>query len=127
VSNILSRFTNVVKAEWSHRTTSDKPDRAGATTEARTPSSTQQAAKHTDVESAWRVLELAPGATLDEVRAAHRALSLRYYPKTRGVLPDQANAAHTLLEALTDALFVLEEHLLPLPPGLSSSSSERGK
>jgi hypothetical protein len=125
VSNILSRFTDVVKAEWTHRTTSDKPDRTRATTEARTPSSTQQATR-TDVDSAWRVLEVSPGATLDEVRAAHRTLSMRYYPKTRGALPDQANAAHTLLEALTDALFVLEEHLLPVPPSLLASG-ERGK
>lgn len=117
MSSLLSRFTDVVKAEWNHRTgaADEKPSRPTATTEARTPGSALDARK-TDVESAWRVLELSPGATLDEVRAAHRALSQRYYPKTRSAEQTQANAAHTLLEALADALFVLEEHLLPVAP-----------
>ena len=61
------------------------------------------------------MLEIEQGSTLDEVRAAYRTLARRYHPRTLSKVPDQAYAAQTVLDALTEALEVLEAHLLPLP------------
>lgn len=66
-----------------------------------------------DVEGALRVLELTGSPSLDDVRRQYRALAHRYHPKTRSAVPDEVNAARVVLDALTDALELLEEHLLP--------------
>jgi len=70
-----------------------------------------------DVKSAWNVLELQPGATLDVVRESYFAHARRYHPRTLSKNADQAYAAQTVLDALTDALELLEAHLLPLSDG----------
>lgn len=67
-----------------------------------------------DVEGALRVLELTGSPTLDEVRRQYRALAHRYHPKTRSTVAEEVNAARVVLDALTDALELLEEHLLPV-------------
>ena len=66
-----------------------------------------------DVEGALRVLELTGAPSLDEVRRQYRALAHRYHPKTRSAITEEMNAARVVLDALTDALELLEEHLLP--------------
>lgn len=66
------------------------------------------------VQAAWAMLELTPGASLDEVRDAYQRLAQRYHPKTREV--SAAPAAHAVIGRLTDALEVLEAHLLPWRP-----------
>ena len=66
-----------------------------------------------DVEGALRVLELTGTPTLDDVRRQYRALAHRYHPKTRSNVAEEVNAARVVLDALTDALELLEEHLLP--------------
>lgn len=68
-----------------------------------------------DVEGALRVLELSGAPCLEDVRRQYRALAHRYHPKTRSAVPEEVNAARVVLDALTDALELLEEHLLPLP------------
>lgn len=68
-----------------------------------------------DVDGALRVLELSGSPSLEDVRRQYRALAHRYHPKTRSAVPEEVNAARVVLDALTDALELLEEHLLPLP------------
>lgn len=121
---LFDRISNVVKAEWHHRfgepeETAAKRDEGHKEPKGAPIHPTARARRRavTDIDSAWRVLELQPGATLDEVRGAYQDLARRYHPRTYSKVPDQAHAAQTLLEALTDALEVLEEHLLPLPRG----------
>lgn len=136
--SLFDRLGNVVKAEWnarfgegddegSERAADDESVReAEEATRARPRPSGQRAAATparapraavTDVVSAFRMLELEPGATLDEVRGSYRTLAKRYHPRTLSKVPDQAYAAQTVLDALTEALEVLEAHLLPLPDG----------
>src|SRR5690606_33495212 len=127
---LFDRLGHVVKAEWSSRfgegddeDQEQKPDAASvreaneAARGSRQRPSGQKAAPVrasatraavTDVMSAWRMLELEAGATLDEVRAAYRTLAQRYHPRTLSKVPDQAYAAQTVLDALTEALEVLE-------------------
>lgn len=118
---LFDRISTVVKAEWNARfgehdhALKGESERAARRREAaeRPPRSAKRAV--TDVESAYRVLEVSPHATLDEVREAYRQLARRYHPRTFSPVPDQAHAAQTVLDALTDALELLEVHLLPLP------------
>ncbi len=150
--SVIDRLGQVVKSEWTARFGSsregredegnDKPSKADhddvdAALKRPAPSGSSTAHRPTrspavtDVDGALRVLELtgAPNQTpgLDEVRARYRELARRYHPKTQSDRPDDQSAAHVVLEALTDALEVLEEHLLPLPPSSSSSSSPSSK
>ncbi len=116
--SVLERVGKMVRSEWNARrprAKGDGPEHAhqGAPS-ASAPSARKPAV--VDVDGALRVLELHPGATLDAVRAQHLALARRYYPKTLSTSADEAHAARVVLEALTDALELLEEHLLPLPP-----------
>ncbi len=133
--SLFDRLGNVVKAEWSHRFgDGDDDEERGASEQAlreadaalrgtdSRPSQRAELARAkasrravTDVASAWRVLEIEQGCTLDEVRAAYRTLARRYHPRSLSKVPDQAYAAQTVLDALTEALEVLEAHLLPLP------------
>ncbi|HEY1100153.1 MAG TPA: J domain-containing protein [Myxococcota bacterium] len=128
--SVLDRFGQVVKSEWNARFGRDGDDRdvdkeAAAEVEAalakkdaalapRVPPA--RAATVTDVDGAMRVLELSGHPTLDEVRARYRELARRYHPKTVSSRSDDVEAAHVVLESLTSALELLEEHLLPLPP-----------
>ncbi len=75
----------------------------------------------TDVDAALRALEMSGTPSLDEVRARYRDLARRYHPKTRSLDADEASSAHLLQETLTEALELLEEHLLPMPPAPPSS------
>lgn len=129
----MGRFGKVVKAEWNHRFGGREPPPAsrGATTveplmnapssSARSPSNELRAASPArrpavgDVNGALRVLELHGTPTLEEVRARYRELARRYHPKSGSANPDEAHAARVVLDALTDALELLEEQLLPLP------------
>ncbi len=67
-----------------------------------------------EADQAYRLLELSPGATLDVVRDRYFELAQRYHPRTIGDSADKAYAAQTVLETLTDALEILETHLLPV-------------
>lgn len=129
--SVLDRFGKVVKAEWSHRfgrerEGHERPRAPGERGErAPVPPAPRRPAV-ADVEGALRVLELVgtpqgpPG--LDEVRARYRELARRYHPKTASDNADEAHAARVVVEALTDALELLEEQLLPLP----ASGAPRG-
>jgi hypothetical protein len=69
----------------------------------------------TDVQGALRVLELSGTPSLAEVRARYALLVRRYHPRTLDDSADDAHAARVVVDALTEALELLEEHLLPLP------------
>jgi hypothetical protein len=132
--SLIDRLGGVVKAEWNARFGEDDEDfhddaadegdekatrKSGGSRPARRARSAASAQRVavSDLESAWRLLELNKGATLDEVRAAYRRLARHYHPRTLSKVADQAYAAQTLLDALTDAVELLEAHLLPLPAG----------
>jgi DnaJ-domain-containing protein 1 len=126
---LFDRLGTVVRAEWSSRFgEDDEPEEEGRRDDEnagkREPKRSRankpaprRAQQVTDVQSAWKVLELSPGATLDVVRESYFALAKRYHPRTLSKNADQAYAAQTVLDALTDALELLESHLLPLPDG----------
>ena len=140
--SVFDRIGKVVKSEWNHRFGERDDDAlareaqaevdaaiANPTTSAGTASSTRGSVTTStlartvplrtsgvpDVAAAMRVLELTGVPTLDAVRAQYRALARHYHPRTTSENADQAHAAHTVLDTLTDALELLEEHLLPLP------------
>jgi DnaJ-domain-containing protein 1 len=125
--SLFDRLGGVVKAEWNARF-GEADDELPAADEARrrpakerpTTAATEvpgrpSRAAVSDVESAYRVLELKSGASLDEVRFSYQQLARRYHPRTLSKIPDQAYAAQTVLDALTEALELLEGQLLPLP------------
>lgn len=126
--SVMDRLGQVVKSEWNarfRREDKQTPLQADAsrrhahppTSTTTTPTSAAAARAPTvyDVEGALRVLEITGSTTLDDVRRQHRALSRHYHPKTLSDKTDEAHAARVVLDALTDALELLEEHLLPLP------------
>ena len=133
--SVIDRLGQVVKSEWNARFSRDserggKPGKedheeveaalkAATTAASSTAGKPPRTAAVSDVDGAMRVLELAGSPSLDEVRARYRELARRYHPKTQSEKADDQNAAHVVLEALTDALEVLEDHLLPLPPSPS--------
>lgn len=121
--SVLDRFGQVVKSEWNSMFRKDSDNVADAaaaeveaTLAAPTPRTAAARPAVTDVDGALRVLELTGSPALDEVRARYRELAQRYHPKTVGGRPDEVAAAHVVMESLTEALELLEEHLLPLPP-----------
>lgn len=126
MSNVFERFSKVAKSEW-NALRRRRPGEGGADDESRAADDgvddalrgavpARPAARAVpDVDAALRILELPRGVTLDAVRARYRELARRYQPKTQSPRLDEAQAAHTLMLALTDALELLEEHLLPLP------------
>jgi hypothetical protein len=59
----------------------------------------------------WAILELAEGATLAELKAAHRRLSRRYHPDRHASESQEAQEAATLAMA---AINVAYAELLPL-------------
>lgn len=123
--SMLDRFGRVVKAEFSHlvrrapsREAEQEATHASASP-ARTGAPSQTGERHReraviDVAGALRVLELSGAPALLEVRARYRELARRYHPKTRSPIASEAQAALVVLDALTDALELLEEHLLPV-------------
>ncbi len=119
MTKFFDRLGRVVKAEWNARF-GDLPDDELAQqfdeVEA-APAHTKppRAPAVSDTDGALRVLELQTVPTLDVARAQYRMLAHRYHPRTRSQSPDQVHAAQTVLDALTDAIEVLEEHLLPIP------------
>ena len=132
--SMIDRLGQVVRSEWNARFRDDDveghhPDAPRESTGDTTTGTrdrnvtnvrqTPRSAAVSDVEGALRVLELTGTPTLDEVRAAYRTLARRYHPKTCAEKRDDVDAAHTVQAALTDALELLEEHLLPLPPAPS--------
>ena len=106
--SVLDRVGRVVKAEWTHRFR-----RGAAAASAPAPGATARQPVVVDVAGALRVLELAGTPSLADVRARYRELAVRYHPKTQSPIATEADAARVVLDALTDALEVLEEHLLP--------------
>jgi hypothetical protein len=123
--SVFGRISKVVKSEWNHRF-GESPDggpvveEPGDIVEATEGPRRREAPKSKslavpDVDAAMRVLELTGAPTLDVVRAQYRVLARRYHPRTQSEVPDQAHAAHVVMLSLTDALELLEEHLLPLP------------
>jgi hypothetical protein len=119
MTKFFDRLGRVVKAEWNARF-GDLPDdelaqQLDVVEQAPALHRPPRAPAVSDVDGALRVLELSSVPTLDVARAQYRALARRYHPRTRARSPDQVHAAQTVLEALTDAIEVLEEHLLPIP------------
>jgi len=127
--SVFDRIGKVVRAELAarfrgeHDTKGDQG--AGSSAEQRSPATSQaptaRAPMITDVDGALRALELTTTPTLEQVRARYRELAQRYHPKTRSPNADEARSAHLLQETLTEALELLEEHLLPMPPAPPSS------
>jgi hypothetical protein len=120
MSGVFDRVSKVAKAEWSHlvRSRRDKDDTVASPDDRAPPRPSTSGLRRPsvpDVDAALRVLELERGATLDVVRARYRDMARRYQPKTQSPQADDRDAAQTLMLALTDALEILEEHLLPLP------------
>ena len=126
--SVLERVGKMVRSEWNaRRARRDRhehgyPERGAETAAA--PVVRKPAV--VDVDGALRVLELHPGATLDEVRSQYGLLARRYYPKTLSTSADEGHAARVVLEALTDALELLEEHYLPVPPDPSPPAPGQG-
>jgi hypothetical protein len=126
---IIDRLGKVVRAELTSLT---RPADRGAAPRARpttrdgtTPS---PAPLVTDVDGALRVLELHGEPTLQAVRDRAHELARHYYPKTTSNNAEEARAARLVLEALTEALEILEEHLLPVasvPPSTPPSPAGR--
>jgi hypothetical protein len=85
------------------------PPGAATTPPARTP-------LVTDVDGALRVLELTGEPTLDLVRQRAHELARHYHPKTTSTDAEEARAARLVVQAITEALEILEEHLLPVAP-----------
>lgn len=113
MSGLFERIGKVVQAEWTSRVGGKDDGEAPPPRADAVPARTTAASRRPDVDSAWRMLELEPGASLDEVREAYHRLGRRYHPRTLD--PAHAAAARTVVDALTEAYEVLEEHLLPLP------------
>lgn len=119
--SVLDRVGKMVRAEWNarkpHFGRGHEEQGGAASTSPPTPAGAPPRKPAVgDVEGALRVLELTGQPTLDEVRARYGELARRYHPKTLSTSADEAHAARVVLEALTDALELLEAHLLPLPP-----------
>lgn len=121
--SVFERFGRVVKAELGHLVRGSPADaREPASTAVARPSVAASSAERVsrresavvDVEGALRVLELTGTPAINEVRAQYRTLSKRYYPKTKSPLADEAHSARVVIDALTDAVELLEEHLLPV-------------
>jgi hypothetical protein len=125
----IDRLGKVVRAELTSlthpagRAAADRP--ATSTREGATPS---PAPLVTDVDGALRVLELHGEPTLQAVRDRAHELARHYYPKTTSTNAEEARAARMVLTALTEALELLEEHLLPVaavPPSTPPSPAGR--
>lgn len=125
--SVFDRITKVVKSEWNHRFGEDmddgsvdrvldvdRVDASDGATQGPLPTRARSTSVP-DVDGAMRVLELTGVPTLDVVRARYRELACRYHPRTTSEQPDHVHAAHVVLLSLTDALELLEEHLLPMP------------
>jgi hypothetical protein len=119
---LFDRLKDVVRSEITHlRTGRTTPPTAadGEATSTKAGKKTvdatmpRRAPAVVDVDGALRVLELTGSPSLDDVRRQYRALAHRYHPKTRSSVSEEVNAARVVLDALTDALELLEEHLLP--------------
>jgi hypothetical protein len=128
--SVFDRIGKVVRAEIAARFGSEHaPSKGGQGsppgTDQGQPTTSQapsvRAPMITDVDGALRALEFNAIPTLEEVRARYRELARRYHPKTRSPNVDEARSAHLLQETLTEALELLEEHLLPMPPAPPSS------
>ena len=112
----LDRLGKVVRAEISAVVRPETRAPGAPTTPPRAAAATTppRAPLVTDVDGALRVLELPPEATLVEVRKRARELSRHFHPKTRSADAEEVRAARMVLEALTEAQELLEEHLLPV-------------
>lgn len=121
---LFDRLGDVVKAEWGARFPQENKNASGATKRPQSapnePGPPRRRRAVADPDAAYRILEVPRGASLEEVREAYLQMSRRYHPRSHSRVPDQAHAAQTLLYALTDALEVLEEHLVPLPEDKTS-------
>lgn len=119
---LFDRLRGVVRSEINHLRRGGSEGGAGAGRSAPTRAARgavdatmpRRAPAVVDVEGALRVLEMTGSPGLDEVRSQYRALAHRYHPKTKSAVPDEAHAARVVLDALTDALELLEEHHLPV-------------
>lgn len=113
---LFERVSRVVKAEIGHlvRRAPGGADASPSGAGPAVPATLRRERAVVDVEGALRVLELSGSPSLAEVRTQYRALARRYHPKTCSPVPDEAHAARIVLDALSDALELLEEHLLPV-------------
>ncbi len=116
MSNLFERASKVAKAEWS-ALVRRRTDDASAELPDRVDHVPVRLHAALDISGALAVLALPPRPepTLDEVRARYRSLAQKHQPKTQSAAPEEASSAHALMQTLTEALEVLEAHLLPLP------------
>jgi hypothetical protein len=117
----MERLGKVVRAEISaithpgHRR-STIPQPATTTTAGAATAPPTRAPLVTDLDGALRVLELTGEPTLAVVRQRAHELARHYHPKTTSGDVEEARAARLVVQALTEALEILEEHLLPVAP-----------
>jgi hypothetical protein len=117
--SVFERFKGVVKAELGHlRRRAPQSAVADGAQDGPRPATPAKVPRRSravvDVEGALRVLELSGTPALADVRARYRALARNYHPKTQSAIADEADAARVVVDALTDALELLEEHHLPV-------------
>ena len=111
--NVFERLGRAVRAEWDAVSRREAPSwRPSSSTP---PQARARVPAASDVQGALRVLELSGTPSLSEVRAQYARLARRYHPRTLNDGADDAHAARVVVDALTEALEILEEHLLPLP------------
>jgi hypothetical protein len=113
--SVFERLGRAVRAEWAGRESLASRDAAASTSSTPVPAARSRVPAASDVQGALRVLELSGTPSLVEVRAQYARLARRYHPRTLDDNADDAHAARVVGDALTEALELLEEHLLPLP------------
>ncbi len=123
MNNLLGRLGNLLRSEISALGADDDEvdlDEAGGDEPADKVRVTARAgasgfSRRVDAAAAYKMLELPDGALLDEVRAQYRVMVRRYHPKSVDGSDEQRVTAQSVLDGLTQALEVLETHLLPTP------------
>jgi hypothetical protein len=111
--SVFERLRRAARAEWQALSRHEPP--AGTTSPSTPPRARDRVPAASDVQGALRVLELSGTPSLQQVRAQYALLARRYHPRTLDDDHDDAHAARVVVDALTEALELLEEHLLPLP------------
>ncbi|MBM4281771.1 MAG: J domain-containing protein [Deltaproteobacteria bacterium] len=126
---LFDRLGSVVRSEWQALLHRDGPGVSHAPL-APAPRARPRVPAASDVAGALRVLELDGQPSLAEVRAQYQRLARRYHPRTLDGSADDTHAARVVVDALTEALELLEAHLLPIatedaPPAVEDARSRR--
>jgi hypothetical protein len=142
MADFWDRFKNVVRSEW-NSVFSDE-DGQGVSVDSEAFREAHRAAiggvdghgmdnmdgdpalARPSVASAFRLLDLHPTASLDEVRHSYFELARHYYPLVTGADAQRASNARSVIFSLTEAYEVLCEHLVPLHDGDAAEGAPAG-